>query len=659
MNVLYVIDADGLDVDCFDRFNTCLESLSRQTIATKITACIADYSTYSVKSRLSIPDNLKLNYFHQPLLEPFNKPFCINYAFKRFNFNVNDHFFFSDIDLIYPTNFIEYFNHKYSHIRDVCVTAMTFYQQHKDKEYIADYDKARDTIYLDRRYRGGALLISSQLFSVLRGYDERYFGWGKEDDDFIMRCGDRGIFIVDESVEFVHLYHPDKGTTPTINTELFLSRRRKPEEWYTSRPWGDWQQRPTHKEQYDWQLVAAYPCRSPQVIVTKSDESMSISSMDYPEPMKLDVLSELLWNLCDGNNRFPQIVEQLRNQCDLATNILEHKARLALNQLFARKHLSFSADPQTRPLLRIQFETNQFNEHIRHNVISSMQLHADIIEVFENSETAADIRIVSNIKMNSCHEITNTATLNVLWADTDPNILEQPDVDLLITSKIVLPHQRQSSFRVPAWLRLFNWYSENGAGLDTRLLTDQDADTDRPRHNFAVTCGLSNPLANEAFNQLSQYGNVVEMPSQSASLLDRYAAYFDSVFVIIDEQFCSAGSVCDDFVLALVAGAIPVYRGDPLLYMDFNPLRWISFNSRTELIDHAEIRSVFDSKEHYERILAEPLFNKIMMPYRLKYDALGEKLFTACRDKYILAFLENSNSRPSKFTAETPPLQTH
>ncbi|KAA3630739.1 MAG: glycosyltransferase family 2 protein, partial [Proteobacteria bacterium] len=137
VRVLFVIDADGLDANCFDRFNTCLESLARQTIVERLLVSIADFSTDSVASRVEVPAVLGRDYFHRPIVDPFNKPFCINYAFKRFSIAQDPVFFFSDIDLVYPEDFAERYLDRYSRFSDtICATGMTFYQQEKDALYV-------------------------------------------------------------------------------------------------------------------------------------------------------------------------------------------------------------------------------------------------------------------------------------------------------------------------------------------------------------------------------------------------------------------------------------------------------------------------------------------------------------------------------------------
>ncbi|KAA3625919.1 MAG: hypothetical protein DWQ08_08705, partial [Proteobacteria bacterium] len=200
MDILYVISSDGLDDRCFQRFSACLGSLSRQTVADTVRACIADYSTESALPKLSIPGSLKWDYFHTPLDAPFNKPFCINHGYKRFGCGAQRLFFFSDIDLVYPESFIERLVGRYGAVDPmVCATALQFYQQPEFEEYTSDYARARSTIHDDIRYEGGCLMISTALFEHLRGFDERYFGWGGEDDDFFMRAGRAGMFVVDES----------------------------------------------------------------------------------------------------------------------------------------------------------------------------------------------------------------------------------------------------------------------------------------------------------------------------------------------------------------------------------------------------------------------------------------------------------------------------
>jgi len=641
VQILYVIDADGLDPDCFERLTVCLGSLAQQTIAARITICLADYSANSVEPNLRIPENLSFRYFHRPLLERFNKPFCINYAFKYFELNKNDHFFLSDIDLIYPTDFVEYVTEKYRHIDDICVTGMTFYQDQDDSLYVADYDQARDAIYLDRRYRGGALMISSALFTELQGYDERYFGWGKEDDDFIMRCGDRGVFVVDESIEFVHMYHPDKSILPTINTELFLKRRLQRDKWHLPRPWGDWDHRPVLTEEYQWQFVAAYPYQSPMAHVVVNGDVLQVSNFEYPEPMKLDELGGSIWALCDGQNRFELMLEKLEKQFDMDTDILAHISKTILNQLSARKLITFSIEPQIRPTLRIGFASSEHNQTDRFNLIRSLEKHAEVWDVTADATEIPDILVHLDGAFEANSRATKSSTLNVYWnASLDQKELRE-DMDLFVTADVVPPYQRQSALRVPGWLRLFNWYADYRTELESSLLTIPDADPERKRGYIAIAGGVPGLLTNELMGKFSLYGQVSTQPAMDSGRIERFERFFDTVFVIIDEPNCAPGHVCDDFVLALIAGAIPVYRGDPLLHLDFNSARWIPLDAVGDVRNNPLIQNLVQSEKCYADFLKQPFFNAKTLPSRLRYHALGEKVFAACREKFVRANTES------------------
>lgn len=87
-----------------------------------------------------------------------------------------------------------------------------------------------------REAPGGCVWIRSEVFHAVGGFDERYEGWGGEDDDVIARL-DRAAGVARFDDHLLHLNHPRPdmtrdGTTP-FNAHL------KPMSWTADHGYGD------------------------------------------------------------------------------------------------------------------------------------------------------------------------------------------------------------------------------------------------------------------------------------------------------------------------------------------------------------------------------------------------------------------------------------
>lgn len=73
-------------------------------------------------------------------------------------------------------------------------------------------------------YFGGVTLFNLHDFSLINGYNNRYFGWGAEDDDLRLRCILHGLTILSRPGIFLSLQHPhaDEDNPDTqVNRSLF------------------------------------------------------------------------------------------------------------------------------------------------------------------------------------------------------------------------------------------------------------------------------------------------------------------------------------------------------------------------------------------------------------------------------------------------------
>jgi hypothetical protein len=128
------------------------------------------------------------------------------------------YFFHSDIDLIYPPTFVKeitkHVTFKGKPVRIIFNNhnlAKCFYSESFDA-YIYFYNENKENKDKSRKSSGiapGNGLIHLESFKAIRGYNERYIGYGPEDADFNYRinflCDE--IVLDDKNVNTYHLYH--------------------------------------------------------------------------------------------------------------------------------------------------------------------------------------------------------------------------------------------------------------------------------------------------------------------------------------------------------------------------------------------------------------------------------------------------------------------
>lgn len=78
------------------------------------------------------------------------------------------------------------------------------------------------------RLVGMSYAMYKEDYIKVNGYDERYMGWGLEDDDFgnrLLSCGITGKEFVSEPIQ-LHLYHPfDPSKKQSANEEYYYGRK--------------------------------------------------------------------------------------------------------------------------------------------------------------------------------------------------------------------------------------------------------------------------------------------------------------------------------------------------------------------------------------------------------------------------------------------------
>lgn len=139
--------------------------------------CLVDYL-----AQPSVPEELitkfSIDYVHHPAPLPFNSSWSINYAYKQFVREDDTHFLFTDIDLVFPPDFLVDTVKALNHEKGI-VIPIVFYLTHVASRVDLSYtDLAKEKTSSWRVFFGGACFFPAALFEQVHGFDELYVGWG-------------------------------------------------------------------------------------------------------------------------------------------------------------------------------------------------------------------------------------------------------------------------------------------------------------------------------------------------------------------------------------------------------------------------------------------------------------------------------------------------
>jgi len=171
------------------------------------------FLNYSKKDCLHRFKDLDVDYHHIPFTQtkPWNKSILINYGVK--NYVQSLYFFLSDIDIVYPPNYIK-------DMLSIGLTAMQKNKNHvrvvpmvawlQEEHYSSNYEELKNIKkdILNPDIPGlGIGLFNTASFKMITGFNESWQGWGHEDVIYNSRVSKINTFVVASNVLTYHLYH--------------------------------------------------------------------------------------------------------------------------------------------------------------------------------------------------------------------------------------------------------------------------------------------------------------------------------------------------------------------------------------------------------------------------------------------------------------------
>jgi predicted glycosyltransferase involved in capsule biosynthesis len=221
MDMLYTFQFETDHIQkAFNRLVCSINSLQNQNL----NIIVLNGSYKDIIKDLKLNVNRELAYVHKYNYKKGSKGKLINHGAKHFV--KSDFFFISDIDLIYPPNFIEEFNN------------LDLYENDIPKRIVFDSYFLRKELYnfnhrlLLRELKEhnthtpapGNGLIHRNSFLYLRGFNEDMLGWGFEDTVFNLRIGKINIYREYDHIRTVHLWHERTNSIQEQkNNQMFLN----------------------------------------------------------------------------------------------------------------------------------------------------------------------------------------------------------------------------------------------------------------------------------------------------------------------------------------------------------------------------------------------------------------------------------------------------
>lgn len=214
-----------------------------------------------------------VKYIYVNYFETYSKSWALNIAFKKSQF---DWLFLLDVDCLFLEGFLKFFL-SYLNPSDI----NTFYsftvkslneeitKLILEKRYISKDIKKILSVYYDKIYTligVGNIIIHRDMFLKLKGYDENFIGWGREDSDFYNRILTAGYKEnkISSNPEFslYHLFH-SRDTVSYCNSLIlvqndFIEKNNKLNKIYKVNNDSDWGEIDNEPSQYNYENIIKF-----------------------------------------------------------------------------------------------------------------------------------------------------------------------------------------------------------------------------------------------------------------------------------------------------------------------------------------------------------------------------------------------------------------
>lgn len=196
-----------MEPDALERMKWCIKSL--RTNGDKFRLCISDSSRKSMKDTLDKVIEIPYEYFWEKCDGLFSRSRVINNGVR--NLVKSNPFLVMDTDVVVPSNFLDKFLKYFRETGTFVVGRLAYLQP--GHLMTDDWSK----LYghpVSFYYNSGFFACDLDLFKKVNGFDERYDGWGAEDDDINLRMIvlTKGKIrkLIGMEMTCWHLYHPRK-----------------------------------------------------------------------------------------------------------------------------------------------------------------------------------------------------------------------------------------------------------------------------------------------------------------------------------------------------------------------------------------------------------------------------------------------------------------
>jgi predicted glycosyltransferase involved in capsule biosynthesis len=166
----------------------------------------------------------KIKYIHNKNNGPYNRSQNFNIGAS---FSQTQNLIFADNDVILPHNnlsiaiiLLKYYQaiKPFHFVFDTSPETTRLYRNTKKQFILIDQ---RGTIRYGTTIGGGVVIIRKKTFSKIHGWDERFVGWGGEDNAFTMKLIKNNIRTHEIQKAGFHLYHDDAKRT-NLNCPLYI-----------------------------------------------------------------------------------------------------------------------------------------------------------------------------------------------------------------------------------------------------------------------------------------------------------------------------------------------------------------------------------------------------------------------------------------------------